>query len=227
METTKTLKSDGLGQRIRSLRLQRQMTGTELARHCGVTKGLISQIERSITIPSLDVLARIANALEVSMGQLLDTYGVSSRQQISNVDDLPYDPVVRKDKRTVIAIPKVSQVYELLTPTFAGQIEFSILKISPLTSEERLTYTHPGEECLLVLEGSLMVYLGDRTYHLEEGDSMTYSATIPHGYKCEGSRPAVVIMAETPPSFLNFVMHHTSGSERVAGQGYVDASDST
>ena len=48
---------DGSGRRIRRLRLQREMTGTELARRCDVTKGLISQIERNMTAPSLDVLA--------------------------------------------------------------------------------------------------------------------------------------------------------------------------
>ena len=49
----------GLGEIIRSLRMQRQVTGTELARRCNVTKGLISQIERGTTVPSLDVLVRI------------------------------------------------------------------------------------------------------------------------------------------------------------------------
>ncbi len=206
MEKTR---DNGLGQRIRSLRLQRGLTGTELARRCGVTKGLISQTERNITAPSLDVLARIASALDVSMGQLLDATASPAGQPISRVADLPYNPVVRKNKRTVITMPKVNQVYERLTPSFVGQIEFSILKISPDSPEESLTYTHPGEECLLVLEGSVIVYLEDRAYVLETGDSMAYPATIPHRYECQGSRKAVMIMAETPPSFLRFVPHHT------------------
>ena len=49
-----------------------------------------------------------------------------------------------------------------------------------------------------------MVYLEDKAYHLEEGDSMAYPATIPHTYRCPGPQPAVVIMAETPPSFYLF-----------------------
>lgn len=203
-------KGDGLGRRIRSLRLKSEMTGTELARRCNVSKGLISQIERGITAPSLDVLARIANTLDVSMGHLLDANNLPSEQQITSIKDLPYNPVVRKNKRTVIDMPKVNQVYELLTPTFAGQIEFSILRINPEPGPERLTYTHAGEECLLVLEGCLIVRLGDQVFHLEEGDSMAYPATIPHGYECKGPEPAVVIMAETPPAFLNFVTQHTS-----------------
>jgi transcriptional regulator with XRE-family HTH domain len=205
--------ADGLGGCIRTLRLQRQMTGTELARRCQVTKGLISQIERGVTVPSLDVLARIASALDVSMAQLLEMCNPPPKEESTSVVDLGYEPVVRRDNRTVIAMPKVNQVYESLTPTLRGQIEFSILRIGPLDEEQTLAYTHQGEECLLVLEGAVSVSLGGRMYHLEEGDSMAYPASIPHSYRCEGSSPAVVVMAETPPAFFNFLEHHISAGK--------------
>jgi transcriptional regulator with XRE-family HTH domain len=198
----------GLGQTIRSLRLQRQVTGTELARRCSVTKGLISQIERGTTVPSLDVLVRIANALEVPVGQLLDASGAGTALQISRVTELAYGPVVRRRERKRITFPQENQVYESLTPTLTGQLEFSILKIGPLEPEKSPTYSHPGEEALLVLEGSLTVYLNDQPYHLEKGDSMRYPSTIPHRYLCEGSRSAVVVMAETPLAFFNVMTRH-------------------
>ncbi len=207
----------GLGQIIRTLRLQREVTGTELARRCNVTKGLISQIERGTTVPSLDVLVRIAKSLEVPVGQLLDSSGENAPQQISCAAELSYNPVVRRKERTRITFPQENQVYESLTPTIAGQLEFSILKIGPLEPEKSPTYTHPGEEALLVLEGSLTVYLDGQAYHLEKGDSMRYPSTIPHRYLCEGQKPAVVVMAETPLAFFNVLTRHLSTGKAFPG----------
>jgi transcriptional regulator with XRE-family HTH domain len=213
----------GLGETIRSLRMQRQVTGTELARRCSVTKGLISQIERGTTVPSLDVLVRIANALEVPVGQLLDssplrkqgtTAGANPAAPVSSERDLPYHPVVRRKERRRITFPQENQVYESLTPTMGGQLEFSVLRIGPLELERSPVYTHPGEECLLVLEGRLTVYLNDAAYHLEKGDSMVYPSTIAHRYHCTSPKPALVVMAETPPAFFNVLAGHLSTNAR-------------
>ncbi len=200
----------GLGQAIRALRLQRNVTGSELARRCNVTRGLISQIERGTTVPSLDVLVRIANALGVPVGQLLDSSSANLTQQVSSVTELSYYPVVRRKERRRITFPRENQVYESLTPTISGQLEFSILRIGPLELENSPVYSHPGEEALLVLEGSLTVYLNETPYHLEKGDSMRYPAAIPHRYVCRGDKPAVVVMAETPVAFFNVLTRHLS-----------------
>lgn len=208
------METNELGQAIRTLRLQREMTGTELAKRCGVTKSLISQIERGITVPSLDVLVRISNVLEVTVGQLIDVHHSTPGQHLSSVSELPYNPIIRSSERKQVAFPKENQVYEFLSPTLTGRIEFSILKIGPTDTTKGLTYTHPGEECLLVLEGNLTVILGDEEYHLQEGDSMTYPSTIPHSYRCDGSEQAVLVMAETPPVFLSVITQHTTSDSK-------------
>lgn len=210
----------GLGQIIRSLRLQRQVTGTELARRCSVTKGLISQIERGTTVPSLEVLVRVANALEVPVGQLLDSSDTKSAQNVTSVAALAYYPVVRRKERRRITFPQENQVYESLTPTLSGQLEFSILKIGPLDVDCSPTYAHPGEEALLVLEGSLTVYLDDQAYRLDKGDSMLYPSTIPHRYLCHGDKPAVVVMAETPMAFFNVLTRHLAAGNSERGAGH-------
>jgi transcriptional regulator with XRE-family HTH domain len=210
----------GLGQIVRTLRLQRQVTGTELARRCNVTKGLISQIERGTTVPSLEVLVRIANALEVPVGHLLDSSGTRPALNVTDVSDLTYHPVVRRKQRRRITFPQENQVYEGLTPTLSGQLEFSILKIGPLDPDKSPTYAHPGEEALLVLEGSLTVYLNDQAYQLDKGDSMLYPSTIPHRYLCNGDKPAVVVMAETPMAFFNVLTRHLAAGNGERGANH-------
>jgi transcriptional regulator with XRE-family HTH domain/quercetin dioxygenase-like cupin family protein len=61
-----------LGQRIRAARQERGLSTVQVARTVGVSPSLISQVERGLTGPSLDVLEGIARCLEVSIGALFD-----------------------------------------------------------------------------------------------------------------------------------------------------------
>ena len=46
--------------------------------------------------------------------------------------------------------------------------------------------THPGQEFNLVLEGTVIVTLGDKDFTLNEGDFIYFNPTIPHGQRCGG-----------------------------------------
>src|SRR5919106_6491606 len=59
-----------VGVRIRELRTGRGMTLTALARATGLSAGLISQVERRLTDPSLETLRRIARTLDVPLFSL-------------------------------------------------------------------------------------------------------------------------------------------------------------
>ena len=61
-----------LGRRMRAARQERGLSTVQVARTVGVSPSLISQVERGLTAPSLDVLEGIARCLEVSIGSLAD-----------------------------------------------------------------------------------------------------------------------------------------------------------
>ena len=61
-----------LGNTVKAVRLARQMTMAELAAECGLTKGFISQLESGTSNPSLNTLRKIAEALKVTVTDLLD-----------------------------------------------------------------------------------------------------------------------------------------------------------
>ena len=75
---------DGVGQRIRAIRLAKGFTLTELAEGCPMSKGYLSSIERGYgkADPTLSTLARIATALGVTLSQI-----------ITNPDVVGADPV--------------------------------------------------------------------------------------------------------------------------------------
>ena len=60
-----------LGNRIRELRLEKKWSQQTLSEKCDTSTTNISHIERAATIPSLETLVRIANALQVSINTLL------------------------------------------------------------------------------------------------------------------------------------------------------------
>ena len=49
--------------------------------------------------------------------------------------------------------------------------------------------SHPGQEFNLVLEGKMDLYIGGKTIELEEGDSIYFDATKPHGMLAVGDKP--------------------------------------
>lgn len=177
-----------LGDKIRSLRLKQKISIEQLSSMTGLSKGLISQIERDITGPSVASLWKISKALNVTMNYFFDEY-----------DD--FNQVVRKDERKRIMMKNGDRTYELLCPNLKNQIEMLWIEIEPNDSNSEELISHDGEECGVVLKGTLRILSGDNVYDLNEGDSIYLDSTIPHRYVNVGNELSVSVWAMTPPSF--------------------------
>ena len=63
-------------------------------------------------------------------------------------------------------------------------------------------YAHESdEECVIVLEGELDLWLGETRYHLEAGDTITHSSRLPHWNRNNGTTTTRVLFVITPPSY--------------------------
>lgn len=177
-----------LGDKIRSLRQKQKISIENLSEMSGLSKGLISQIERDITGPSVASLWKISKALNVTMNYFFDEY-----------DDL--NQVVLKNERKKIITRKGSRRYELLCPDLNKQIEMLMIEINPNEKIETEMISHEGEECGVVIKGTLRVISGGNEYDLNEGDSIYLDSTIPHKYINTGEETSVSVWAMVPPSF--------------------------
>jgi transcriptional regulator with XRE-family HTH domain len=179
-----------IGPKIRDLRKKHNLSIKSLAEITDLSTGLISQIERDLVIPSVVVLFKIAKALDVSIGYFFD-------------EDEAYvaSPVVRKAERKKIVIDKSNALYELLTPDLNRQIEFLRIVLKGGDSNMDELVSHAGEECGIVLQGTLKIKFKDAEYILEEGDSIAFDCSKPHRYINIGKGECVSIWAMTPPSF--------------------------
>ena len=63
-------------------------------------------------------------------------------------------------------------------------------------------YQHEGEEIHLMLEGTMEYVVGDKTYKMEEGDTLWHQSDLPHGARNVGSKKAVYLTVGSPPTFM-------------------------
>jgi transcriptional regulator with XRE-family HTH domain len=177
-----------LGRLVRSIRVSRGMSIEALAKAAGVSAGGISQIERGVGNPAFTTLVKIAYGMRVPVSSFMQT------------DQEPPGLVVRREHRKRL-VPSEGLVYELLTPDLQRRLEVLRVQIARGFDNSERPFVHDGEECIHMLEGELLIYIGGDEYHLNEGDSVTYDPTVPHWYRNPFSRPGVIFSAITPPSF--------------------------
>lgn len=198
-----------LGAQIRALRTARGMSSVALARACGVSPSLVSQVERALTAPSLEVLWAFARALDVPIGTFFQ-----QEEQHDDPDDGADQPphlgdagsgppkaqVVRADRRKRLGMTP-SLTYQLLSPDLQHRIELVWVEFGPGEEGPFEPFTHAGEEQMVVISGEMHVWIDGEEWRLGTGDAITFDSALPHRAINHGSEPAVVIAAITPPSF--------------------------
>ena len=178
-----------LGARIRALRLARHETLRQLAARAAVTESFLSQVERGVASPSIASVQRIARALDTSIAELFAT-------------DEHAGTVVRVDDRRKIVYQGLGAVDEFLTRGTDGRLQVIYTTIQPGGGTGDEAYTHDSdEEVVVVLEGSLDLWVGAEHYRLETGDAVTHSSRVAHRNTNPGPGVARVLFCITPPSF--------------------------
>jgi transcriptional regulator with XRE-family HTH domain len=177
-----------LGERIRQKRAEKGLTLKALADRTGLTPSFLSQVERDMAEPSITSLRQIAKALDAPIFFfLLDA-------------DQP-SPVVRKHERKVLNFPQSHLTFELLSPDLNRKMEVMMARLEPGAASCEEPLTHPGEECILVLQGEMEIVIGQDSYNLVAGDSIYYFSAIPHRLVSVGQEDLIFVSAITPPAF--------------------------
>lgn len=171
-----------LGKRIREIRKKRNKSLQILAEDIGVSRSLLSQIERRKTTPSLNTLWNLADRLGVSMSELFkkedENKLIIEHAQIENM-------------------PTGVQYYILSPRVFAG-FEFAYVEYSPGGSSGVKPAQHNGMEYFLVLEGEIEATVGKELYFLRKSNGIYFSAKIAHNMRNPGKKKARVLFVVTP-----------------------------
>lgn len=185
-----------LGDEIRQLRKARKLTLQELAKLTGKSIGFLSQVERSITKPSVAALQDIGEALGVHIGWFF--------QGDVEADDKERRFVVRCEHRRRLSYSGLSSTDylglhdSLLSANLNGELVLGLSRYQPGASTGDDAYSHKGEEAGLVLAGTLELCIGEDIYVLNAGDSFSFPSHLAHRYANTSEQETVVVWANTP-----------------------------
>jgi transcriptional regulator with XRE-family HTH domain len=169
-----------VGPRVRLLREAMSLSLRDLADRSKVSAQMLSQVERGETSPTLAVAAKIASGLELTLSQLL------------RLDEGQHVAISRAAERR--SSRRGGHLIEELTPPLPGQradVSLHVLDPGATTGGASDPPMHePGSrETAIVLAGALALVLEGRRTELQEGDSVTFDADLPHHFENEGTDP--------------------------------------
>lgn len=166
-----------IGSKIRAIRNRKKITIAQMCEGTGLSKGFVSNVENNNTSPSINTLQTIANFLEVPLPYLL----LEKKQHMR---------VVKKDERTYTTHNNLK--IEHLSSN--GGLRMMLVEFPPGGSIGEAN-AHEGEESHLVLEGKVLAEQGEDSFILEEGDTFTWNACVPHFVRNVGEEKAVVLIS--------------------------------
>ena len=186
-----------IAERVRELRAARGLSLDALAGRSGVSRSMISLIERGESSPTAVVLEKLAAGLGVMLASLFDAPAVAAQGPsgpVARRDDQPQwqDPDSGYLRRNVSppGAPQPMQIVEVLFPA-GGRVAFE--------TGARDVRVH---QQVWVLEGAIDVTLGQERHRLREGDCLAMQLDGPtmfHNPTRKPTRYAVVIASEAPP----------------------------
>jgi transcriptional regulator with XRE-family HTH domain len=162
-----------IGKRIRILREEKGISLDELSNMTGFDVELLSNIENNIVKPQLGTVIRLSKALDSAFGRL-----------ISGIGNRIYS-ITRKDEQKVVSRSTAKKgkkqvyIYKSLAPEVKGRhMEALIVQLEENPDKE--VSVHDGEEFIYVLDGIVVLNIGEETFDLKPGDSAYYLSTTPH-----------------------------------------------
>jgi len=175
--------------RLLGLRQAKGLSLAELASLSGVSKAMISKVERAESSPTAVLLGRLAAGLGVPLAQLLtEDKGSPRRLRARGQQEVWRDPEAGYLRRQIaerganggvemveIELPRSAQVGY---PRWSGK---------------------PYRQCLWMLEGALRVDYGDERFELAEGDCLDFGVDRPLVFKALGRTGCRYLLVASPP----------------------------
>lgn len=171
--------SAALGQRIKALRARSGLTLEQLAQQSGVSRAMLSTIERGEKSPTLPIIVRIASGFGISLSSLL-----GAEPDPSSV------AVIRASQRLAFRDTETGFERWVLSPAHIDNgLEFVLHRLPPGRSTGVLpAYPAPTEKYLTVATGTLTVVVDDQPHVLNTGDAMYFEVRAPYRFVNDDAR---------------------------------------
>lgn len=175
-----------LGGRVRHLRTARGWSLEALANASGVSRSMLSQIERDRANPTVAVTLRIAQALGMTIGELVESPGATSSVKVIRAGDKAHH--YRSDASCCI---------RTLSPlNLEKDVEFYEVLLQPGGELRSAPHFEGTREFLTVEKGRVRVESAGDTENLRSGDSASYRADVPHALVNAGRGEALLFLVD-------------------------------
>ncbi len=189
------------GSAVRRLRAERGWTLKDLSERSKISQSALSRVETGQITLSFDRAHALARALDTDFGQIVNRMVTPDAPRVHvPTNATGWRSLTRKGEGHQVTQSNGNYEY-LCTEFLYRKLVSGFATVSAQNLEEHGPFvTHPGEEFIHVVEGTVIVeteYYAPLT--LETGDSMQFDSTTPHAVLTAGPKPARVLFAITDP----------------------------
>ncbi|WP_425044354.1 helix-turn-helix domain-containing protein [Primorskyibacter sp. S87] len=174
--------------RLKEARRAQGLSLEAVANLSGVSRSMVSQIERGESSPTIATLWNLTRALQVDFAGLLDDGKGTDRIEVLREGEVPSIENMGQGCRIRILSP----------PEEAGGHEVYDIRFDRGGSLNSQPHSRGAQEQLTVLEGTVMVESGSASDTLEAGDTARYAADIPHSISAPNEAARVFLIVKNP-----------------------------
>jgi transcriptional regulator with XRE-family HTH domain len=176
-----------VGANLRRLRGERGLSLEGLARLCGVSRAMLGQIELGQSAPTINVLWKIARALDLPFSALLTASAPTTGTRVIKA---------RQTKRLTSHDGSFSS-RALFPFDEQRRVEFYELELKQGGVEEAAAHAPGTRENLAVTRGDIEIVVDGVTHGLSAGDAIVFDADVPHAYRNVGDVDALLYLVMT------------------------------
>lgn len=174
---------------LKQLRTERSLTLGQLAKESGVSKAILSDMEKGESNPTINTIIKVSKGLNVPYSRLME--GVE-----------PESTLVRQQETVMQANENHHyRIFCYFTTSPKRNFELFRVELDPNSSNVSIAHPPKSQEYLYVLEGELTLETEAASYTLYPGDSLGFASSVPHTYHNRQPEQAVFLCINYHPNF--------------------------
>ena len=174
---------------LKQLRTERSLTLGQLAKESGVSKAILSDMEKGESNPTINTIIKVSKGLNVPYSRLME--GVE-----------PESTLVRRQETVMQANENHHyRIFCYFTTSPKRNFELFRVELDPNSSNVSIAHPPKSQEYLYVLEGELTLETETESYTLHPGDSLGFASSVPHTYHNRQTEQAVFLCINYHPNF--------------------------
>jgi len=182
--------------KLKQIRKSKGYTLSTLSSIIGCTSSYLSQLERGLKQPSLEMLRRICDCLDVPI-LIFFSEDETSNSKVKNQDNNGYS-IIKHDNRKKIVIPDILTEYEFITPYNVDGSDnsrivgmYTTLAPGKWACEKLISLNF--DFSVFILKGTATVSLKESTLILKQGDSIYFNSGTQHNFYNSSNEQLVII----------------------------------